>query len=62
MNDLYKNLGARWDEIRTSRTLRFKRLHPDAILPTYGSAGAAAFDVYAIDGGWADRATSLCRE
>jgi dUTP pyrophosphatase len=29
--------------------LEFKKLHPDAILPTYGSAGAAGMDVYAIE-------------
>ena len=28
-------------------TIKFKRLHPDAQLPTYGSDGAAAFDFYA---------------
>lgn len=29
--------------------VRIKRLHPAAKLPTYGSAGAAAFDFYALD-------------
>jgi dUTP pyrophosphatase len=29
--------------------LPFKKLHPDAILPTYGSAGAAGMDVHAIE-------------
>jgi dUTP pyrophosphatase len=28
--------------------LKFKRLHGDAILPTYASEGAACFDLYAI--------------
>jgi len=28
--------------------LKIKRLHPDAIMPTYGSEGAACFDLYAI--------------
>ena len=28
--------------------LKIKRLHPDAIMPTYGSDGAACFDLYAI--------------
>lgn len=28
-------------------TIRVKKLHPQAILPTYGSAGAAAADLYA---------------
>ena len=27
----------------------FKKLHPDAILPTYATAGAACFDLYAVD-------------
>lgn len=29
-------------------TLNVKRLHPDARLPTYGSDGAACFDLYAV--------------
>lgn len=29
--------------------LHFKRLHPDAKLPTRGSAGAAGLDLYAIE-------------
>lgn len=29
-------------------TLRVKRLHPDAILPKYATAGAACFDLHAI--------------
>jgi dUTP pyrophosphatase len=32
-------------------TLRVKRLHPDAKLPTYGTDGAACFDVSTITGG-----------
>lgn len=28
----------------------FKKLHPDAILPTYATAGAACFDLYACGG------------
>jgi dUTP pyrophosphatase len=31
--------------------LKIKRLHHDARLPTYGSDGAAAFDLYAINDG-----------
>lgn len=31
--------------------IKFKRLHPDAKLPTYGSAGAAGFDFYAVTDG-----------
>lgn len=30
-------------------TIQFKRLHPDAHLPTYGSAGAGCFDLYAAE-------------
>lgn len=32
--------------------LNIKKLHPDAKLPTYGTDGAAAFDLYActVDG------------
>ena len=29
--------------------IKFKRLHPDAKLPTYGSTGAACFDLYAVE-------------
>lgn len=29
--------------------IKFQRLHPDAKLPTYGSAGAACFDLYAAE-------------
>lgn len=35
----------------TAGLLKVKRLHPDARLPTYGSAGAACFDLYAIESG-----------
>lgn len=28
----------------------FKKLHPDAILPRYASAGAACFDLHAVEG------------
>jgi len=28
--------------------LKIKRIHPDAIMPTYGTGGAACFDLYAI--------------
>lgn len=28
--------------------LKFKKLHPDATLPTYGTDGAAALDLYAV--------------
>ena len=31
--------------------LKVKKLHPDAKLPTYGSKGAACFDLYALDDG-----------
>ena len=32
------------------QTIRVKKLHPDAILPTYGSAFAAGADLYALPG------------
>lgn len=32
------------------RTLRLKRVHPDAILPAYQTEGAACFDLHAILG------------
>ena len=31
--------------------LKIKKLHPKAILPTYGSAGAAGADLYALPEG-----------
>lgn len=30
--------------------VKIKRLHPDAVMPQYGSAGAACFDLHCIDG------------
>lgn len=29
--------------------MKIKRLHPDAIVPTLGSAGAAGYDLYSVD-------------
>ena len=29
--------------------MKIKRLHPDAIIPALGSAGAAGFDLYSVD-------------
>jgi dUTP pyrophosphatase len=29
--------------------MKIKKLHPDAILPTLGSAGAAGYDLYSVD-------------
>ena len=29
--------------------VKFKKLHPDAIVPTYGTEHAAAFDLYALE-------------
>jgi dUTP pyrophosphatase len=29
--------------------IKIKKLHPDAIIPTYGSEGAAGFDFYALE-------------
>lgn len=31
--------------------VKIKKLHPDAIIPTYGTDGAGAFDLYALEGG-----------
>ncbi len=32
--------------------LKFRKLHPDAILPAYQSAGAACFDLHALETVW----------
>lgn len=29
--------------------IKLRKLHPDAVVPTYGSRGAAAFDLYSIE-------------
>lgn len=29
--------------------LKVKKLHPDAVIPTYATSGAACFDLYAVD-------------
>lgn len=34
--------------IETAPTLKVKRLHPEAVLPKYQTAGAACFDVHAV--------------
>jgi dUTP pyrophosphatase len=31
--------------------LQILKLHPDATVPTYGTSGAACFDLYALEGG-----------
>lgn len=31
--------------------IKIKKLHKDAVIPTYGSDGAGAFDIYAIEDG-----------
>lgn len=35
----------------TTIGLKVKKLHPDAVIPTYGTGGAACFDLYALEGG-----------
>jgi len=35
----------------TEANLKFKRIHPDAIIPEFQTEGASAFDIHAIDGG-----------
>lgn len=34
--------------------VKIKKLHPDAITPTYATDGSACFDLYAIDDGYVD--------
>ncbi len=34
--------------------LKIKKLHPDAVVPQYQTAGAACFDLHAIDDGFVD--------
>lgn len=34
--------------------LKVKKLHPDAIIPTYATEGSACFDLHAIDDGHVD--------
>ena len=41
--------------------INIKKLHDDAIIPVYGSAGAACFDLYALEDGQGDNATSVYR-
>jgi len=33
--------------------LKIKKLHPDAVVPKYATAGAACFDLHALECGWA---------
>jgi len=35
-------------KISQSIPIKVKKLHPDAIIPTYGTDGAACFDLYAV--------------
>lgn len=42
--------------------VRVKRVHPNATLPTYGSEGAACFDLYIADGEWPLYTTGLAFE
>lgn len=32
--------------------VKIKKLHPEAVMPTYGSDGAACFDLYSVDAGY----------
>ena len=32
--------------------VKIKKLHPEAVMPTYGSSGAACFDLYCVDAGY----------
>ena len=40
-------LAGKWKGIKRMNTIRVKKLHPKAVLPTYGSAEAAGADLYA---------------
>lgn len=40
-------LAGKWKGIERMNTIRVKKLHPKAVLPTYGSAEAAGADLYA---------------
>lgn len=31
--------------------IKIKKLHPDAVIPTYGTDGAGAFDIYTVEDG-----------
>lgn len=35
--------------------LKIKKLHPDAVVPKYATAGAACFDLHALECGWAGK-------
>lgn len=37
------------DCINNKNTIKFKKIHPDAIIPTRGTENSAGFDVYAIE-------------
>jgi dUTP pyrophosphatase len=39
--------------------IKIKKTHPDAVIPTYGTDGAGAFDIYAITGGRLDPGNTL---
>lgn len=39
-----ESIHTKGDEMK----LNVKKLHPDAIIPTYGTSGAACFDIYAL--------------
>lgn len=41
--------------------INIKKLHDDAIIPVYASAGAACFDLYAIEDGQGDSAANVYR-
>lgn len=40
-------LAGKWKGIKRMNKIRVKKLHPNAIVPTYGSAEAAGADLYA---------------
>lgn len=40
--------------------VKIKKLHPDAIMPTYGSDGAACFDLYSLTDGHVGMVPVMC--
>ncbi|WP_082660047.1 dUTP diphosphatase [Aureimonas sp. AU40] len=38
-----------FDASDPNQSVRFKKLHPDAVIPTYATPGAAGFDLYAVE-------------
>lgn len=41
-------------KLKENKTLKFKKLNPDAVLPKYATDGSAGFDFYCIEECWID--------